>query len=129
MAEIGDKIQLKNQEVEVEKCDKCGRKMVNIDADQLASGDLSLLKKEGVSVSNPETEDPVCVSCEFTPSLGHRIAKFFESGSDDDDDSGFFSGGGFLGGASSGGFSGGFGGGFGGFGGGGFSGGGASGSF
>ena len=137
-----DKIQLKNQEVEVTKCDTCGRKMVNVDASQLAPGDLTTLKKAGVSISNPDTTDNICVSCEYKPTLGHRLAKFFGTDSDedsdddssdddsDDDDSSFF--GGYSSGDdddSSSSIGGGSFGGFGGFGGGGFSGGGASGSF
>ncbi len=119
----GDKIQLKNQEVEVVKCEKCDSLMVNLDADQLAPGDLVILKKAGVRISNPETEDPICIKCEGL-TFGQRLSRWFESDNekDDDNDSDFFTpGGSFGGGRSSGGF-----GGFGGFGGGGFSGGGAS---
>jgi uncharacterized membrane protein YgcG len=127
---IGDKIQLANQEVEVVACEKCSKPMVNLDADNLSKGDLTTLKKAGVTVSNPETKENVCVHCEYQPTIGHKIAQFFESKDDDDDDSHLFgSSGGFLGGLSSGGFGGGFSGGFGGFGGGGFAGGGASASF
>ncbi len=128
-------IQLKNQKVEVVKCDKCGKDMVNVDAKQLAPGDLSILKKAGVSISNPETTDNVCVNCEYKPTLGHRLANFFGTNNDDegdenesddnDDDSSFFGG---FGGESEESSGGGFGG-FGGFGGGMSAGGGASGSF
>ncbi len=123
----GEKLQLKNQIVEVVKCknDDCGHLMVNIDADQLQPGDLAILKKHAVRISNPETEAPVCVNCEVK-TLGRRIADWFES--EDDDDSSFFSStpsssGSLFGGSSS---FGGFGGGFGGFGGGSFGGGGAA---
>lgn len=144
---IGDKIQLKNQEVEVVKCKDCDKSMVNIDTDQLAVGDLATLKNAGVTVSNPETTDNVCVHCEYKPTIGHKLAQYFEGAfsskeddedkedkdeddDDDDSDSHFFGSTGFLGGIASGGFGGGFsGGGFGGFGGGAFSGGGASASF
>lgn len=132
---VGDKIQLKNQEVEVIACKDCGKNMVNIDAEQLASGDLAILKKSAVLVSNPETDEPICINCEYKPSFGHRLAEWFNapttSSSDDDDSSFFHSSGTFLGSSSYGGFSGGSSGGssFGGFGGGSFSGGGASGGF
>lgn len=123
-ANLGDSISLLKQQVKVEKCYKCGRLMANIDANELQPGDLISLKQSGVSVSNPETKDLLCVHCEFIPpkTVGRRIADWFDS--NDDDDSSFFSptrsssSGGFFGG-------GGFGG-FGGFGGGGFGGGGAA---
>lgn len=128
--QTGDKIQLKNQEVEVEECQKCGDLMVNVDADQLAQGDLTILKRAGVKVSNPETEEPICVTCEYD-TWGSRLSGFFTSGgssdeSDSDDSSFFHSSSGSFGGGS---YGGGFGGGFGGFGGGGFGGGGASAGF
>ena len=122
---IGDKIQLKNQSVEVEKCKVCGDLMVNLDADQLAPGDLATLKLAGVLISNPDTDKAVCLKCEYK-TFGRKVADFFESA--DDDDTPFFtpsshpSGGGLFGGGSS------FGG-FGGFGGGSFGGGGASAHF
>lgn len=117
----GDKIQLAKQEVEVEQCRECSKLMVNLDADQLAPGDLTLLKNSGVRISNPDTDKAVCISCEYQ-TFGRKVADFFEDEEDDDDDSSLFSGG-VFGGSHLGG--GGFGG-FGGFGGGGFGGGGAS---
>lgn len=129
--EPGEKIKLANQEVEVVKCQDsdCSHMMVNLDADQLAPGDLTTLKLAGVRISNPETDKPICINCEYK-TFGKRIADFFESDDedDDDDDSSFFrpsspSGPSIFGGHSS---FGGFGGGFGGFGGGGFGGAGAS---
>lgn len=125
--QVGDKIQLKKQEVEVVKCESCDALMVNVDAPQLEVGDLTTIKKAGVRVSNPETDSPVCIKCEehgFMDRLGDFFAGVgagIVAGSDDDDDdddSSFFGGGFGGGGSSSGGFSG--------FGGGGFSGGGAS---
>lgn len=118
-------IQLKNQTVEIVECKECDHKMVNIDADQLQPGDLSLLKNNGVRISNPETTNPVCVNCEVK-TFSKRLSDWFET-DDDDDDSSFFSStpsssGSLFGGSS------GFGG-FGGFGGGSFGGGGASRSF
>lgn len=124
---IGDTIQLKNQEVEIVSCNECDRQMVNIDADQLEPGDLTILKKADVSISNPNTEDEICIHCE-NRTIGHKIADWFSSDDSNDDDSSFFhpspltSSGSIFGGHSS------FGG-FGGFGGGSFSGGGASASF
>jgi uncharacterized membrane protein YgcG len=119
-AEVGDIINLQRQDVEVEECEKCGHLMVNIDEDELRQGDLIILKRKGVRISNPNTEDLICVDCEFTEpeSFGSKVSSWFDD-DDDDDDSGFFGGGS----SSS------FGGGFGGFGGGGFSGGGAGRSF
>lgn len=128
--ETGDKIQLKGQEVEIVKCQECEALMVNLDVDQLQPGDLTTLKKSKVRISNPETEKPVCISCEYQ-TFGRRLSDWFDnvgtfaagaaigsmSSNDDDDDSSFFGG--------RGGFGGGFGG-FGGFGGGGFGGGGVS---
>jgi len=124
MTNVGDKIQLTNQEVEVEKCRECENLMVNLDADQLAKGDLTTLKKAGVLISNPSTDKAVCINCEYQ-TLGKKVSDFFasDSSNENDDDSSFFhpSSGGFLGGSSFGGF--------GGFGGGSFGGGGASRSF
>ena len=118
-----NKIQLKNQLVEIKKCKYCDGLMVNLDADQLALGDLVIIKKAGVKISNPNTDKAVCISCEYK-TFGSKVAEWFDK-DDDDDDSSFFGSCGFLGGSSGGGF-GGFSGGFGGFGGGGFGGAGAS---
>ena len=121
---VGDKIELQKQTVVVVDCKDCGHNMVNIDVDQIAEGDLLTLKRLSLRLSNPETDDPLCLNCEIEkqPTFKERVSSWFESSSsDDDNDSSFFSGGTF-GGSSSGG-------GFGGFGGGSFSGGGASGSF
>lgn len=123
----GDKIDLIGQRVVVEKCRDCGALMVNLDAKQLQRGDLTTLKKVGVRISNPETDKPICLNCEFE-TWGERLNRWFEEDDDDDDDSSFF--GGIGGGTSSGSlFGGGSFSGFGGFGGGGFGGGGASRSF
>jgi uncharacterized membrane protein YgcG len=120
----GDTIQLANQEVEVIKCNECDHLMVNIDADQLSPGDLTLLKSYRVRISNPTTEDEVCVNCDPVErtSFVEKLGSWFDD-DDDDDDSGFFSS---PSSSSSGSFGGGS---FGGFGGGMFSGGGASRSF
>lgn len=130
LPELGDSVKLINQTREVVACQETGVKMLNIDADQLAPGDLTFIKKLGLTISNPDTDKPVALGVDFTPeTFGHKLKKWFES--DDDDDSHYFSsgseddddsssGGGFsFGGGSS----------FGGFGGGGFGGGGASGGF
>lgn len=126
--ENGQMFELMNQTVKIIKCENedCEHLMVNLDAEQLVSGDLSLLKSNGLRISNPETDAPLCINCEVQTS-GHRLAKWFETDDDDDDDSSFFSStpsssGSLFGGSS------GFGG-FGGFGGGSFGGGGASRSF
>ena len=123
----GENIALSNQTVEVVACDECDHLMVNLDADQLRQGDLLILKRAGIRISNPETEKEICINCEFEKeSFGKKLATWFDTDDDDDDSSFFSSGGGsttpIFGGSSS------FGG-FGGFGGGVFSGGGASRSF
>ena len=133
-AELGDTVQLqKGSPIDVVACQQTTVLMLNIDADQLQKGDLTFIKKLGLTISNPETDKPVALGVDYKKdSFGHKLASFFGglavgeslgSSRDDDDDSGFFSGGGSFGGGSS------FGGGFGGFGGGSFSGGGASSSF
>lgn len=127
MAKEGDKIALAGQEVEVVKCKECELLMVNIDAKELKHGDLAILKRAGVRISNPETDEPICLKCDYE-SWGDRLNKWFDDDNDDDDDSSFFSPssvGGLFGGSSFGSHSSGFGG----FGGGGFGGGGASRSF
>lgn len=124
-AEEGDILTLQRQDVEVVECEECGHLMVNIDEDELRPGDLVILKRKGVRVSNPHTTEDICVDCEFNSGakavvgagLATALSSWFDD--DDDDDSGFFGGGGNSS----------FGGGFGGFGGGSFSGGGASRSF
>jgi uncharacterized membrane protein YgcG len=131
---LGDKIYLENQKLEVVACQETGVKMLNVDADQLVPGDLEFIKKIGLTISNPDTDKPVALGVDFEEgTFGERVKNWFDSdesedddfwgSSNDDDDSS--SSGGFFGGS----FGGGFGGGFGGFGGGGFSGGGASGGF
>lgn len=138
---LGDSIVLNNQTQEVVASEKSGKLMLNIDADQLAPGDLKYIKTLGLTISNPDTSAAVALGEDYEDdSFGHKVAKYFEGSDDsdddkedddnddDDDDSSFFhSSSGMFGGSSSfGGFSGG---GFGGFGGGSFGGGGASGSF
>lgn len=116
-------IELTNQTLEIVECKKCGKKMVNIDADQLYSGDLLKLKQNGILVSNPNTEEEICVNCDEDSTL----KSWFDS--DDDDDSSFFSptGLGLVAGLFSMGMN--SGGGFGGFGGGSSGGGGSNGSW
>ena len=125
MSELGDTVELQKQSVKVVGCDDCSYLMVNIDADQVAEGDLLTLKRLGLRLSNPETKEEICLNCEVPKRQNFRdkVNDWFNTPSKDDDDdddtdSGFFSGG-VFGGSSSGG-------GFGGFGGGSFSGGGAS---
>jgi len=127
-SKVGDIITLQKQDLEVVRCIKTGKLMVNIDADEVMPGDLITLKRRGVLLSNPETEEDICIEYEFPktedeePTFGERLSRWFED-DDDDDDSGFFTttttSTPTFGGSS------GFGG-FGGFGGGSFSGGGAS---
>lgn len=126
-AELGDIVGLESQVQDVVKCQESGVLMLNIDADELKPGDLSFIKSLGLTISDPETLEPVALGVEVArKSLGRRLSEWIDS--DDTDDSSFFSStpsrsGSVFGGSS--GF-GGFGGGFGGFGGGSFGGGGAS---
>lgn len=129
-AAIGDQVSLQspsNYHLDVVACQETGVPMLNIDADDLAPGDLGFIKALGLTISNPDTDKPVALGVDFKEeSLGEKISKWFED-DDDDDDSGFFytphrSSTPLFGGGSFGGF----GGGFGGFGGGSFGGGGAS---
>ena len=126
MAELRDKVRLTHQVQEVVKCQESGVFMLNIDADELAPGDLPFIKGLGLTISNPHTEKPVALGVDFEEkTFGSRVSKWFES--DDDDDSNFFyTPTGYtvpiFGGSSMGGFGGGFGGGS-------FGGGGASRSF
>ncbi len=125
-AVVGDSVELAHQTQEVVACQETDVPMLNIDADELAPGDLVFIKKLGLTISNPDTDKPVALGVDFTEeSFGSKVKKFFES--DDDDDSSFF----YTPSRSStplfgGGSFGGFGGGFGGFGGGSFGGGGAT---
>ncbi len=125
--ELGDTIELAQEDVEVVACDDCSHLMVNIDADQITRGDLLILKRAGVRLSNPETQEHICLNCEYNkPTFGQKLRDWFDD-QNDDDDTPFFvptptvSSPSFGGSSSFGGF--------GGFGGGVFSGGGASRSF
>lgn len=114
---IGEIIRLIKQEVKVIKCELCGEPMVHVDKNKLVTGDLVTLKKAKVKVSNPDTDNNVCVNCEEPKST-------YSKWHNDDDDSHFFNTP-----SSDSGFGGGDSGGFGGFGGGDFGGGGASSGF
>lgn len=126
---VGDKVSLQtpsNWHLPVVACQETGVPMLNIDADDLAPGDLPFIKSLGLTISNPDTDKPVALGVDFKEeSFGSKLKKWFES--DNDDDSGFFytpsrSSAPLFGGGSFGGF----GGGFSGFGGGSFGGGGAT---
>ena len=131
MSKLGDTIQLASQEVEVVACEDCDALMVNIDESELEPGDMKTLKQNGVRISNPHTDDAICIKCEIEREdaendFKRKVNDYFEPKSEekkDDDDDHLFGG---FGGNDTG-----FGSGdsFGGFGGGSFSGGGASGDF
>lgn len=122
----GDVIELQKQDVKVVSCDSCGALMVNVKARDIEKGDFLTLKRLGLTLTNPNTKDQICLNCEIKREEVERQEKrkantYFTTPSthhhDDDDDSHSSFGGGFsLGG-------------FGGFGGGSFSGGGATGSW
>lgn len=132
-AKLGDLVSLhKMKNLKVVECEKTGVPMLNIDADQLAPGDLSFIKYLGLTISNPDTDRPIALGVDYVEdSWGHRVHEFLStlrkesSSPSDDDDSHFFGGssGGLFGGS---GFGSPSGGGFGGFGGGSFGGMGAS---
>jgi uncharacterized membrane protein YgcG len=132
-AELGDTVELQGQTQDVVECEESGVLMLNIDADEIKKGDLHFIKKLGLTISNPETDEPIALGVELKKkeTVAEKVNRYFEEEEDDDDDDSFFSSSaGLFAGALSaglGGFGGGFsGGGFGGFGGGGFSGGGAT---
>lgn len=120
---LGDMLSLHAGDFEVGECKKCRTVMVNVDADELYPGDLEKIRNEGLRISNPETDEMLCLNCDIETRPSRRVAlrSWFDTPSSSpsykSSDSGWF------GGSSGGGFS------FGGFGGGGFSGGGASGGF
>jgi uncharacterized membrane protein YgcG len=100
--------------------------MLNVDLNQLEQGDLSFIKKLGLTISNPDTKEPIAIG---VSTWKEKLADWFDSEDEDDDDDFFFpssvpsSSGTLFGGASLGGI---FTGGFGGFGGGSFGGGGVT---
>lgn len=128
-ADLGDTVELQGQSLDVVECDESGVLMLNIDADEIKKGDLHFIKKLGLTISNPETDEPIALGVELRKkeTVADRVNSYFTEEEDDDDDDSFFSPstGAFLGSLALG-SRGGFSGGFGGFGGGGFSGGGAS---
>lgn len=134
----GDTVELINQTVPVITTDD-SKLAVNIDPESLAKGDMTYLRKLGLTITNPETSNNLSIHTDHAKeSWGEKVHDFFSSDdteenddsdeSDNDDDSDYFhtSSGVFGGSSSFGGFGGSS---FGGFGGGGFSGGGASASF
>jgi uncharacterized membrane protein YgcG len=95
-SKMGDIITLQKQDVEVVECIKTGKLMVNLDADEVMPGDLLILKRRGVLLSNPDTKEDICIDYEFPvvehseqPNFGQRLNSWFQD-DDDDDDSGFF---------------------------------------
>jgi uncharacterized membrane protein YgcG len=135
-AELGDKVELQGQTQDVVKCQVSDVNMINVDANQLKKGDLKFIKKLGLTISNPETSDPIALGVKVPgkKTFGEKLAEFFtpsedDSSEDDHDDSSFFGGTGFSGSDESSESSGSSFGGFGGFGGGSFGGAGASASF
>lgn len=81
----GQTIYLQRQDVEVVGCEECGHDMVNLDANELMPGDLLILKRKGIRVSNPETDNQLCEHCEHKES---DISRWYDN--DDDDDNDFF---------------------------------------
>ena len=52
-----------NREYEIEECSKCYHKMINIDANEITQTDLILLRNNEIRVSNPNTDDLICLNC------------------------------------------------------------------
>lgn len=83
-AVIGDTVNLTHQKQEVVACSETGVPMVNIDADQLAPGDLRFIKALGLTISNPSTERPVAIGVDFKPETwGEVIARYFNGNGDE----------------------------------------------
>lgn len=131
-AALGDKVHLQSQVQEVVACQESGKLMINIDADEIEQGDFGFLKLLGLTISNPETEEPIALGVEIKKTnpkktFGRRLSEWLENDDEQDnlDDEIFFqpsasrSSGNIFGGSFGGG-------GFSGFGGGGFGGGGAT---
>lgn len=57
-------VTLQKQNVKIEPCQRCQSQMVNVDPTQVEQGDLTTLKRLGVRLSNPETKDPICMTCD-----------------------------------------------------------------
>lgn len=122
-SKYGNIITLQRQDVEVKQCEKCNQLMVNLDEDEVRSGDLVTLKRKGVRLSNPHTKEVLCINCELNKedkSFMGKVANWFDDDDDEDDTSLFVPRVPASTPSTSSGLS------FGGFGGGGFSGGGAS---
>ena len=111
MSKLGDTIQLASQEVEVVACEDCDALMVNIDESELEPGDMKTLKQNGVRISNPHTDDAICIKCEIEREdaendFKRKVNDYFEPKSEekkDDDDDHLFGGNGFGGSSFSGG--------------------------
>lgn len=82
----GDKITLSKREFEVVGCKHCKENMVNIDSDEIGLGDLIKIKFNGLRISNPETDENVCIDCDIVkhPSRRKELSDFMKSDSDND---------------------------------------------
>ena len=83
---IGETIELSKKTFEVIGCKHCKEAMVNIDSDEIGLGDLVKLKFSGVKVSNPETDEAVCIHCDIAkkPSKRKALADWMNSPSNND---------------------------------------------
>ncbi len=89
MKQIGDIVELQKQDVFVEKCNKCGEFMVNVNPKQVEKGDLVTLKRLGLKLTNPATKDQICLICEISreeeeSTLKRKVRDVFSSDNDDD---------------------------------------------
>lgn len=88
--ELGDIVHLQRQEKEVVACEKTGVLMLNIDANELAQGDLAFIKKLGLTISNPDTDAPVAIGVDYNPdTFGESVAAYLGGSSfatDEDED-------------------------------------------
>ena len=102
---LGDTIELQKQDVKVVACNNCGAHMVWLKMKDLQPGDLLTLKRLGIKLTNPHTEDQLCIDCEIKrEQIEHeekrKVSSWFNTApSHHDSDSGFsFGGGGGFGG-------------------------------
>lgn len=76
-------IPLQALDADIIRCQDCNHKMVNLDKKDIYPGDLRVLKRLNIRVSNPETDDPICSHCEAEDSL---VSKWYDSDYDNDSD-------------------------------------------
>lgn len=83
--DLGDQVKLAKQTQPVVASTRSGVKMLNIDADTLAPGDLKFIKALGLTISNPHTSEAVAINEEphALGTLGAAISHFFHPTADE----------------------------------------------